>query len=365
MNLHVFQERICREFADARKSHQRIVIAVPTGGGKTVIAIHGLVPVLPHPVLWITHRRELRTQAKKHKALIEVQMVQSYRGGKFKAIIIDEAHHCSAEQYSLIFRENPSAVIVALTATPYRMDGVGLGSCGFTKIINGPSTLELTEIGVLAPSITLVPKSEQSGSWTPSSSVLAIKARKFHKAIVYCRTVDDAVETSRNLTIEGISASCIHGNTPADERERIERKFRSGKLRVLCNHTIFTEGYDLPEIDMVVLNRSTDSRCLWKQMAGRGLRRFPGKKRCIILDLAGNSVKHGNIYDTEIYSLDGSVESILPTKRNFESEREATDYEYNNEEQLKIWKPQPKPISIIESLHRLKSKSPLLRLKTA
>ena len=365
MKLHVFQDRVCDEFFSSLGEHRRIVVACPTGSGKTVIAMHGILRHLPAPVLWVTHRRELVEQAERHKMPVNVQMVGSFSGGDFKAVIIDEGHHCSAWQYREIFRALPEAIVVALTATPYRLDGVGLGSCGFTKIINGPDTMELTKLHVLCPAVTFVPGSESTLAWKAADCAKLIAARRFKKAIVYCRTVEDAVETSAELKRAGVRSSVIHGKTKDCHRKNIEDSFRNGKTRVLCNHTIFTEGYDLPEVDMIVLNRHTQSRCLWKQMTGRGLRRSPGKTRCLILDLAGNGVTHGSIYDKEIYGLDGSVEKIEQRESVEPSERNATDYEYNAAEKLKLWKPKPKPISIIESLHRLKSKSLLLRLKTA
>jgi superfamily II DNA or RNA helicase len=121
---------------------------------------------------------------------------------------------------------------------------------------------------------------------------------------------------------------------------------------------------DVPNVDLVVLNRHTLSRCLWKQMIGRGTRNATGKKECTVLDLAGNGVLHGSIYDKEIYDLNGKVES---TESRTLTPIAASDekYKHNQGEELKEWKPQPKPIRLIESLQRLKSKSPLHRLKTA
>jgi superfamily II DNA or RNA helicase len=101
-------------------------------------------------------------------------------------------------------------------------------------------------------------------------------------------------------------------------------------------------------------------------MIGRGTRNAPGKRECTVLDLAGNGVLHGSIYDKEIYDLNGKVESTESrTLTKSEASDEAEEYEHNQGEELKEWKPQPKPIRLIESLQRLKSKSPLRRLKTA
>ena len=365
MKLRDYQIDIVDQFAAALMLHRCIVIACPTASGKTVLAIDGILPLLPHPVAWVTHRVELAQQIKSHDSGVTVIMSQSRTGGGgFKSIIIDEAHHACADQYRRIMAQNPDSVIVALTATPYRMDGAGLGECGFTKIIYGPDILELTERGWLCPAIVLVPVSEESASWTPSATASRIAGEKFNQGIVYCRTVEEAVKTSKLLQYSRISSATISSDTHLSARTKTMSDFANGRLRVVCNHTIITEGNDIPAVDLIVLNRATESRCLWRQMTGRGLRQSPGKKLCIILDLSGNGIQHGSIYDREIFDLSGSVKSTeqraLPTSFN----REESQYEHNHGEELKVWKPKPKPIRIIENLQKLKSKSPLHRLRT-
>jgi superfamily II DNA or RNA helicase len=142
--------------------------------------------------------------------------------------------------------------------------------------------------------------------------------------------------------------------------------FQNEALKVICNHTVLTEGFDAPAVDLVVLNRFTESRSLWKQMIGRGLRKADGKTRCVVLDLAANGVTHGSIYDREIYDLYGHVESTESRQLQQEPANEQDDsYQYQQDQILKEWKPSPKPVHIIESLQKLKSKSPLHRLLTA
>lgn len=292
-------------------------------------------------------------------------MIQSFQPSReYGSVIIDEGHHVCASQYQKIFDSFPSAVFVALTATPYRMDGVGLGSCGFTKLIHGPDIFDLTHLGFLAPAKTLVPISESQGAWSPEATARQIVESRFRKAIVYCRSVSDATETANICSSMGIKAKTVHGGMDEGDRALAEKSFRVGKVNVLCNHTIYTEGYDVPSVDLIVLSRFTESRCLWRQMTGRGLRLSEGKDSCTILDLAGNAIAHGSIYDREIYDLTGHVEST--ESRHFEQpSKPHPPYIYNPEQALKEWKPSPKPISIRESLQRLKSKSPLHRLLTA
>jgi superfamily II DNA or RNA helicase len=366
VKLRGYQTSIVSETLTALETHSRVVVACPTGSGKTVIAIHGLLPKLHGKIAWVTHRKELAKQVREYGQSIDVFMAQGEITGEYDAIIIDEGHHVCAAQYRKILAGYPSAKIIALTATPYRLDGVGIGSCGFSRIVHGPDTYDLTEDGTLCPVRVYIPRSEHTAAWTPDAAAGRIIQTPFTKGIVFCRSVREAQELTQLLTDAGIKAASIDSATDPKKRAKIFRSFAKGKLKIMCNHTIFTEGVDVPNVDLVVLNRHTLSRCLWKQMIGRGTRNAPGKRECTVLDLAGNGVLHGSIYDKEIYDLNGKVESTESrTLTKSEASDEAEEYEHNQGEELKEWKPQPKPIRLIESLQRLKSKSPLRRLKTA
>lgn len=362
MILRDYQIQTVRDFEDAIQSHSRIVISYPTGGGKTALAVHGILPLLKHPVAWVTHRRELAHQIKEFGTSMDVVMSQSPSGGKYKSIIIDEAHHSCADQYMRIINNNSKSMIVALTATPYRMDGRGLGECGFTKIIHGPDIFELTSLGYLCPATVLVPVSELNKSWTNEEVAARVAKTKFNKAIVYCRSVTDSVAVAKILSCSGIKAESVSSDTCGRRRESHVKRFKRGGLRVICNHTIFTEGNDIPTVDAIVLNRFTESRCLWRQMTGRGLRATVGKHGCTILDLAGNGVFHGSIYDEEVFDLSGRVETTNPREAPSEWEKQTNEYKYNEGEELKEWKPKLRPKILIENLQKLRSQSSLLRL---
>lgn len=367
MKLHDYQMQIAESTLRALESHDRIVVACPTGAGKTVVAMHGIVPKLQGGTAWITHRRELAKQARMHQTPISVFMAQREITGDFANLIIDEGHHVCAAQYRKIINDFPQAKIIALTATPYRLDGVGLGSCGFSSIIHGPDTYDLTEMGMLCPVRVMIPKSEDIRAWGPKAAADQIAKQRFKKGVAFCRSVPEAKALAKCLRANGVPALSIDGTTANRERDAAFRSFEKGRIRVMCNHSIFTEGVDVPAIDLVVLNRHTMSRCLWKQMIGRGTRNHKNKRRCMVLDLAGNGVMHGSIYDREIYDLHGRVESTESRQISKSSDPQQGDeheYEYNQGEELKEWKPQPKPVRIIESLQKLKSKSPLLRLRT-
>lgn len=364
--LRDYQSQIVEEFKVAMLTHKRIIVACPTGSGKTILAVDGIIPLLDGPIAWVTHRCELAEQIRRHKCPVNVIMAQGREiVNGYKSIIIDEGHHIAANSYQKIIQQNPDALIVCLTATPYRMDGVGLGVCGFTKIIVGPDIYELTKNRWLSPAKVFVPSSETQGAWEPKAAIQSMLSHKFSRAIVYCHRIKAAYEMEQILNNMKISAGVVTGDMDLQNRSKILAQFKRGSIKVLLNHTIFTEGNDIPAIDMVVLNRLTYSRCLWRQTTGRGLRPSPQKTYCIVLDLAGNALLHGSIYDKEIFSLQGSVETTnareCPSKITQEIETETEIENLNTGEKLKLWTPKPKPVKIIENLQKLKSISLLRR----
>ena len=71
--------------------------------------------------------------------------------------------------------------------------------------------------------------------------------------------------------------------------------FKDGELKYLANVNVFTTGFDAPNVDCVVLLRSTLSPGLYYQMVGRGFRLFPGKRDCLVLDFGRNILRHGPV----------------------------------------------------------------------
>ena len=104
--------------------------------------------------------------------------------------------------------------------------------------------------------------------------------------LIFLPTVQASIEATRILNESDITASCVLGITPSEERRQTLEDFRDGKIRVLINCMVLTEGFDCPCIDALIVARPTKSGLLIQQMVGRGLRKAPGKKDCIIVDLA-------------------------------------------------------------------------------
>jgi DNA repair protein RadD len=125
------------------------------------------------------------------------------------------------------------------------------------------------------------------------------------RTVVFATTVKHSVALRDAFLVHGVAAEHVDGTTPQQLRLEIFDRFISGQTQVLCNCMLATMGFDLPELDCVVLARPTKSLVLYLQMLGRGLRIAPGKQNCLVLDHSGAVHRHGFATDPRAWSLDG------------------------------------------------------------
>ena len=113
--------------------------------------------------------------------------------------------------------------------------------------------------------------------------------------LVFCCGVRHAELVRDELRKRDISADMVVGETPADERAQIIDEFRAGRIKALTNCQVLTTGFDAPNVDLLALLRPTLSTGLYVQMVGRGTRLCEGKPDCMVLDFAGNIMRHGPV----------------------------------------------------------------------
>lgn len=341
--LRPYQKKSVEEIRQALARYRSVLYALPTGAGKTTVIadIIEKAQIKGSRVVILAHRAELidqiierlkqfhiktgRIQGSKSKSLferIQVATVQTLanRVGRnkiyrdFNLIIIDEAHRAAAESYVKIIERIPNAKIIGFTATPYRTDSKSLKDV-FQTLIAGVSVSELIQQGHLVSTVVYTSEVKdldqvhlKGDDYDPSelydaynkSEIYDGVVNKYLKhsngtAICFCINVAHAEQTADAFLRAGVPAAYVHASMPQDARQIILTDFRTGKIKVLCNVFILTEGYDLPKIDTVILNRATRSRIAWRQMIGRGLRPFQGKKVCTVIDMGNNTSFHGFI----------------------------------------------------------------------
>jgi superfamily II DNA or RNA helicase len=256
-------------------------------------------------------------------------------------VIIDEAHHVRARTYMWLVQAYPDAVILGLTATPCRADGRGLGNV-FQTLIEGPSVAELTRGGHLVPAKTYAPvRPDLSGiSIARGDYVQSQLAQRLNTAplvgdivehwyrlangrptVVFTVNVAHSVHLRNEFRRSGALAEHIDGSTPVEERKAILARFAAGRVDIVCNCSVLTEGWDRPEASCLILARPTRSLGLYRQICGRILRPTPGKIDALILDHSGAVFVHGFPDDEIAWALheDKRAENISHAKRSTDS----------------------------------------------
>jgi len=113
--------------------------------------------------------------------------------------------------------------------------------------------------------------------------------------VFFCVSVLHAEKMCMLLRRSGITSAFITAETPKNERNAILKQFEQGKINALCNVAVLTEGWDAPRTDCIAILRPTKSLGLYVQICGRGMRPWPGKEDCLLLDYGENMNRHGCI----------------------------------------------------------------------
>lgn len=247
-------------------------------------------------------------------------------------LIIDECHRRSSDdesQYARIIAHlsslQPQLLVLGLTATPYRLD---LGYC-YRRHVNGavrseearPFELcvfeitlkEMIEQGFLVrPHLIDAPIAQYDFSslgaaaddlMAPDVNQLLVKHQRVTRAIVEQIVELTAHHQRRGVMIFAASvghaeeilsylppgeAGIVLGNTDDGTRRATVQRFIDRELRYLVNVAVLTTGFDAPHVDLIAILRATSSVSLYQQIVGRGLRLYPGKADCLVIDYAGN-----------------------------------------------------------------------------
>jgi superfamily II DNA or RNA helicase len=296
------------------------LLVSPTGTGKTVMLAEWArrQTLAGKRVLWVAHRNELIFQASatlrrwwlEPELNVKVRSIQQLRQGTTPpadVLIVDEAHHLPSDDWSRLRTEQyPDAELVGATATPERGDGRGMGGL-FRRIVPTLTVKEAIANGFLVPSTVLRPERPLGPGELAQHPVEAYyDTCRSSRAIIFAPTVDLAIQWACRLRDEkGVPAFAIFGAMTKMEREEKLRLFAEGKVRVLTSVNVLTEGFDVPEVEVVVLARGFGTAGGYLQAVGRGLRPSSGKTGCLVLDLRGASHLHGEPDDDRTYHLDG------------------------------------------------------------
>lgn len=352
---------VSKAIESIKKKDSHPIVAIPTGSGKTLVICGIITEFLKYNsgnILVISHVKEILRQnyneltneldediglysaslGRKDTSRITVVGMQSGRNNPevFKDIslcIIDECHLISEYDTGTYraFLSNFDCNYIGLTATPFRSRGyIHLSEEAlFTEICYDLTTYEnfnkLTDDGFLCPlfskatelkldlpkgisivggdfntrDLSICFNNDKMTELAVKETKVIIKSGNYKRILVFSINILHAERITAHFKKIGISSDFIHSKMEKD-RDSVLADFKSGKIQVLVNVDILTTGLDIPDIDVIVILRHTQSIALYVQMVGRGLRVFLGKTHCLILDYANNISRLGPVNDLKI-----------------------------------------------------------------
>lgn len=235
-------------------------------------------------------------------------------------LLIDECEsytRIDAEtRYGQFVRSYPAARILGFTATPFTTLegqlpwGIIIHETTYQRGWDEGWLCPLTNKGCDVPDLKIVGVTAGEYNLGQLDSVMnvpdlvlqtgmrtkaLVDANNRHKILIFATSVEHAFNIG--AVLHGLGAKCdvVHGEQSEEGRVRRYNDFEHGDLQYLINVELLTKGTDFPCIDCIVCCRPTMSLRLWEQLCGRGVRLYPGKKDCLLLDFSGNLKEFGTL----------------------------------------------------------------------
>lgn len=382
--LHDFQQVISQQVKDLVLKHDpsRGLLSLPTGAGKTRVAVQSIVELLRDerlagPILWVAQSDELCEQAVRtwydvwrslgarrelfisrlwgpneaeesdDAPQVVVATIQKLQGcfaddeyGWLKScstVLIDEAHGSTEPMYTKLLdwvglgRGKGETPLIGLTATPFRgtsreeterlvarygrhrLDAGALGGDPYRELQDRRVLARVQQRLIDGSSISLTPDEmaemkkmrrlpasaeERLGADTERNRRILEVVRGLPEdwpVLLFATSVAHAQTMAALLRAQGISAAPISGKTDTGARRHYIEEFREGRLRVLTNYSVLTQGFDAPAVRALCVARPTFSPTVYQQMIGRGLRGplNGGKETCLIINVEDNVAQFG------------------------------------------------------------------------
>lgn len=375
LNPHPFQERILEALERERNCHDRwrnLVIAA-TGTGKTVVAAFDFQRLYEKSqrrarLLFVAHRQEILQQAQATFANVlrdqnfgelQVGPFQAHRlehlfcsvgmlnnrqlwkqlgEGFYDYIVVDEAHHGTANSYRPIFENFSPQILLGLTATPERMDGGNVAADFGNRFAAEIRLAEALEekllcpfhyFGVADPIALNQDQFWRNGKYDDTAlekvyvldrarakqRVDAIVAalnryepeQSHLKGIGFCVTIKHAEYMAEEFTRRGIPSAAFVSSEDHSRCTAMLDDLRTGRVTFLFTVDKLSEGVDMPEVNIVLFLRPTQSLTVFLQQLGRGLRHANGKDCLTVLDFVGQAHRR--------YRVDTKLKALLPRHR--------------------------------------------------
>ena len=344
LELREYQQEALDSLSEMRANKETIALLYhATGTGKTVTAVMD-AKRCGGRVLFVAHTMELVNQAfstfeslwsdtsvgkfadsiKDTEAHVVCGSIQSvalnldmFKDNDFDYIIIDEAHHASADTYQKVLAYFNPKFILGLTATPERADDTNILEI-FKNTAHKLDIQTAVEIGALVPvrcirihtniDMTKVRFNSVQYNIRDLDVKICVTERnklivdtwleyvKNRRTVVFCASVKHAEQIAQLFKDAGVFAVAVSGSMKTSERNEQLAKFANGDVKVLCACDLLNEGWDCPQTEVLFMARPTMSKVLYTQQLGRGMRNSEGKDHLMVFDFVDNASQYNAPY---------------------------------------------------------------------
>ena len=344
LELKEHQKQALKSLEEMRKNHETIAMLYhATGTGKTVTAVSD-AKRCGGRTLFLAHTVELVEQAaktfrelwktvnvgkyvdsiKQPNAYVLCGSIQSvalnldrFKPDDFDYLIIDEAHHASADTYQKVLAYFKPKFTLGLTATPERADdknildifkntahkldiqtAVEIGELVPVRCIRIHTNIDLTKVRFNSVQYNI--RDLESKIFVPERNTLIADTFMEYcsekRTVIFCASVKHAEQIAQLIRERGANALAVSGSMKASERKEYLAKFQKGEIKALCACDLLNEGWDCPETEVLFMARPTMSKVLYTQQLGRGMRLADGKESLIVFDFVDNASQYNMPY---------------------------------------------------------------------
>ncbi|HEU5351728.1 MAG TPA: DEAD/DEAH box helicase family protein [Terracidiphilus sp.] len=361
--LNILQQESLKALAVAHRLDQPSgLIVLPTGSGKTRIAAEDAKRFGAQKVLFIGHTQEILDVARSefvgifsrqrvvahatgrsllNPVAVNISTIQllrhniaKLRPNVFDYVIIDEFHHAAAKSYRDVLDRLKPAFLLGMTATPYRSDRQDIAELCDHNILVDFDLRSGINMGILSPyhyfgcfddidyskvahnGIRYDVKDLERALIIPERDRAIIAKWREHAegkpTLAFCCSHEHAKRVAASFIREGISAEVYLSHTSVNDRKVVAESLRKGKIRVVCAVDVLNEGADMPFVECLLFLRPTESRRIFFQQLGRGLRKHVGKPLCTVIDFIGRFKNAYRIVEYQGLLPTDSDEHVIP-----------------------------------------------------
>jgi len=353
-----FQKEILDKLDAERRIHGRFrnLVVAATGTGKTVISAFDYKryceenPGKKNSLLFVAHREEILKQSlSTFRSVLKdgnfgdlftgihtpsgadhiFMSIQTFNSREFHKltppdqydfIVVDETHHSAAKSYRQIFTHYTPKILLGLTATPERMDGIDITEYFDNKIAAEIRLGEAIDRGFLVPFqyfcisdiVDLSGMKYENGKYDTKelsdvyvgnikrANLVLSTIEKYSsnldaiKALGFCVNKEHAFFMAEAFNENGLPAIALTADSLREERENAQSRLKRGEIKVIFTVDLYNEGVDIPQVNTVLFLRPTESTTVFIQQLGRGLRTFHSKTELTVFDFIAQAHKKYN-----------------------------------------------------------------------